>query len=144
MAEQMSQAEQDIVLTLWRQPASWYTYDRLSALTTRPTAEIQLAVAQLRDDGLVTLFHTGRGVVVALANTRAAREQAIRLTKEPPQSFDSASPCRHNWLLERPDVYLTRGVCKLCGAEKYFLSSTPSGQASWGAVLHGTGRARRD
>ena len=124
MAEQMSDVEREIVIALWRRPASWDTCASLSDLTMRTAAEVETAVEQLTSDGLVTLFQTGRGVVVALANTRAAREQAICLTKEPGDP-ETAFDCRHHWLLEVPDGDLTRGVCKLCLSERYFPSTAP-------------------
>ena len=33
--------------------------------------------------------------------------------------------CRHCWIIESADGPTSRGVCKLCGAEKEFLNSSP-------------------
>ena len=135
MAGVMSIVEEEIIRALWRNPASWWTNDRLSDLTTFPAPDIESVVNRLRDEGLVTLFHTGRGVVAALANTREARAEAIRLTKEVAPPLSGAPSCSHHWLLERPDGDLTRGVCKLCGAERFFTGTVPRGPVSHGLVL---------
>lgn len=34
--------------------------------------------------------------------------------------------CKHHWLIEPPSGPTSRGVCKLCGAEKEFNNATPS------------------
>ncbi|MFC2033622.1 hypothetical protein ACFLUB_03815 [Chloroflexota bacterium] len=33
--------------------------------------------------------------------------------------------CKHYWLIESATGHKSRGVCKLCGAEKEFLNSVP-------------------
>jgi hypothetical protein len=82
MTEAMSRVEQEVIRALWRHPASWCTCEQLTDLTTCAGPDIEAAVNRLRGEGLVTLFHTGRGVVAALANTLEARAAAIRLTRE--------------------------------------------------------------
>ena len=34
--------------------------------------------------------------------------------------------CRHHWVIESPNGPMSRGFCKLCGAEREFPNSTPS------------------
>lgn len=33
--------------------------------------------------------------------------------------------CAHHWLIEPPSGPMSKGVCKLCGAEKEFLNNLP-------------------
>jgi hypothetical protein len=143
MAELTSDLGARIIKVLWRQPTALFSCDRLSELTAFPTVEVQATVAQLHEEGLITLFHTGRGVVVALADTRAAREQAICLTKEASPVLNGQSTCRHHWKLATPYGDSTYGVCRLCGAERYFLSSTSSARA-WRGGVSGKRPSRAD
>jgi hypothetical protein len=75
--ESISDVAAVIIRVLWRQPTRVFSCHRLSKLTAFPAGEVQAAVDQLHEDRLVTLFHAGRGPVVALAATREAREHAI-------------------------------------------------------------------
>jgi len=33
--------------------------------------------------------------------------------------------CQHHWLIEPPSGPLSRGVCKRCGEERYFMNAPP-------------------
>lgn len=40
-----------------------------------------------------------------------------------------ATQCRHHWIIESASGPTSKGVCRLCGAEKQFLNYV--GQGSW-------------
>ena len=46
----------------------------------------------------------------------------VKLAPEQPVARDG---CRHYWIIESPNGPTSRGVCKLCGAEKEFQNSFP-------------------
>lgn len=43
---------------------------------------------------------------------------------EAPQPQDETGCC-HYWLIDSPDGPTSRGVCRFCGAEKYFHNTPP-------------------
>lgn len=48
------------------------------------------------------------------------------MTQGPALQENNAPPapqCRHHWVIESPQGVTSRGVCKLCGAEREFLNS---------------------
>lgn len=44
--------------------------------------------------------------------------------REPSADKGDRLQCRHHWLIESPQGPACRGVCKLCGAERQFESSS--------------------
>lgn len=42
-----------------------------------------------------------------------------------PEEPVARDKCRHYWIIESPNGPTSRGVCKLCGAEKEFRNSFP-------------------
>lgn len=42
-----------------------------------------------------------------------------------PEEPVARDKCRHYWIIESPNGPTSRGVCKLCGAEKEFQNSFP-------------------
>jgi len=46
--------------------------------------------------------------------------------KEAPRALEVKDKCRHHWVIEGARGPTSRGVCKLCGAEKEFHNSWPS------------------
>ena len=97
--------------------------EQLSELTGHSVPQVEVALAYLKSDWVVKSAQTRRGEVVALSDTRVARELALLLTKNHTAAPGSFSDCKHHWMLEGPDGEVTRGVCRSCGAERYFLSS---------------------
>jgi hypothetical protein len=45
--------------------------------------------------------------------------------KAAPEERIAEEKCRHYWIIESPHGPTSRGVCKLCGAEKEFRNSFP-------------------
>lgn len=46
--------------------------------------------------------------------------------KEAPRKSAKESKCRHYWVIEDASGPTSRGVCKLCGAEREFHNSWPA------------------
>ena len=118
--------ESVIIRKLWGQPAPRFTAGQLSELTSHPVAEVEVALASLTSDWLITTVESRRGPVVFLADTQAARQVALLLTKNHSARRGKLPECQHHWLLESPAGEVTRGACRSCGEEKYFLSSLPA------------------
>jgi len=57
-----------------------------------------------------------KGSVAQLQQTSAAESQ-------------EAPTCRHHWVIDSPQGATSRGVCKICGAEKEFRNS--AGDSLW-------------
>ena len=60
-----------------------------------------------------------------------------------PQEPIDKSGCRHHWVIETPKGPTSKGVCKLCGAEKEFQNFMP--ELTWDgdqSSLFGLYRAR--
>ena len=45
--------------------------------------------------------------------------------KVKPQETEVKGKCHHYWIIEPPGRIASRGVCKLCGAEKDFINDLP-------------------
>jgi len=63
--------------------------------------------------------------------------------EDAPEEPVTRDKCRHYWIIESPKGPTSRGVCKLCGAEREFRNSFPysigEGNVSF---LFGTDRTR--
>ena len=42
--------------------------------------------------------------------------------KERPEKTETRSECCHYWVIEMADGPISRGVCKFCGEEKWFMN----------------------
>ena len=47
-------------------------------------------------------------------------------TKESPRADKSVEQCVHHWIIDPPDEPVSKGICKICGAEKNFDNVVPS------------------
>lgn len=127
--------ENQIVRALWGQPPPRYTAEQLSHLTAQPIRQVKVALDYLESNWVIKLFQTCQGEAVALADSRAAQEFALLLTKNATPALAGCTNCQHHWMLERPDGDVTRGVCRLCSAERFFLSSMPALRRGTRAVV---------
>ena len=48
-----------------------------------------------------------------------------RETDVKPEEHQDKSECCHYWLIDSPNGAISKGICKLCGAEKDFYNSVP-------------------
>ena len=49
-----------------------------------------------------------------------AVKMATRHEEQLPQAVEKQDVCHHHWMVEDADGPVSRGICRLCGARKYF------------------------